>query len=55
MNKTITAIDREKAENKLADDSGIRVKITYPENVPEAIRQEKINRIYDILAKHSAE
>lgn len=36
-------------------DSGIRVKINYPENVPEAIRQEKINHIYDILIKHSAE
>lgn len=34
-------------------DSGIRVKISYSENVPETIRQGKINRIYDILAKHS--
>ncbi|MDE7363585.1 MAG: hypothetical protein K2N27_01665 [Ruminococcus sp.] len=36
-------------------DSGIRIKITYPENVPEAIQQGKINRIYNILTKHSAE
>lgn len=36
-------------------DSGIKVKITYPENVPETIRQGKINRIYDILTKHSTE
>ncbi|MDE7364217.1 MAG: hypothetical protein K2N27_04925 [Ruminococcus sp.] len=35
-------------------DSGIWVKINYPENVSEVIRQEKINHIYDILTRHSA-
>ncbi len=29
--------------------SGIKVKITYPDKVPECIRQQKINRMYDIL------
>lgn len=33
----------------------IKVKITYPENVLESIRQEKINHIYDILSKYNAE
>ncbi len=29
--------------------SGIRVTIQVPQNVPENIRHQKINRIYDIL------
>lgn len=31
----------------------INVKIIYPQNVPEIIRQERINRIYDILTKQN--
>lgn len=48
-----TAVEkREKAEKIMISDMGIRVKITCPDNVPEVIRQAKINRIYDILTKN---
>lgn len=30
-------------------DSGIRVKVTYPDAVSEAVRRQKINKMYDIL------
>lgn len=36
-------------------DSGIRVKISYPENIPEYLKREKINRIYDILSGEKSE
>lgn len=29
--------------------SGFKVKVTYPDKVTEHIRQQKINRMYDIL------
>lgn len=32
-------------------DSGIRVIVRIPDDVPEVIRQQKINQIYDILVK----
>ena len=37
-----------KKENK-TDISKIPVKIHIPEAIPEAIKQQKINRLYDIL------
>jgi len=36
-------------------DSGIRVKISYPENISEYLQREKINRIYDILSGEKSE
>ncbi len=36
-------------------DSGIRVKISYPKNIPEYLQREKINRIYDILSGEKSE
>ena len=33
-------------------EKSIKVTVTLPENVPDVIRQAKINRIYDILIKH---
>ena len=33
-------------------EKSIKVTVTLPENVPDVIRQAKINRIYDILTKH---
>ena len=33
-------------------EKSINVTVTLPENVPDVIRQAKINRIYDILTKH---
>ena len=56
MNKNDTAVEREKADTAISENrNGIKVTVTYPENVPDTIRQEKINRIYDILAKHTSE
>lgn len=39
--------DIEKRENVTEN---ISVKIVYPENVPEIIRQQKLNRMYDIFS-----
>ena len=47
MNKTSAVEKREKAVEYVAD--GIKVKVEYPDNVPETIRQHKINRMYDIF------
>ena len=51
MNKTENATN----EKVIMTDNGTKVTIKYPENVPDVIRQEKINRIYDILTKHKSE
>ena len=56
MKETTTAVDREKADTMISDKSKVlKVKVTCPESVPEAIRVAKIKRIYDILTKHIAE
>ena len=44
MNRTSAV---EKAVEYIAD--GIKVKIEYPDNVPETIRQHKIYRMYNIF------
>ncbi len=44
---TTSAVEREKAVEYVAD--GVKVKVVYPDNVPETIRQQKINKMYDIL------
>ena len=55
-NTNTTAVEREKADTAISENrTGVKVSVTYPENVPDTIRQEKINRIYDILAKHTSE
>lgn len=45
--------------DEFISESGIRVTVTSPEHIPETIRQQKINRLYDILSgenrKKSAE
>ena len=56
LKETTTAVDREKAGTMISDKGKVlKVKVTCPESVPEAIRVAKINRIYDILTKHIAE
>ena len=40
----------EKIVEKISD-SGIKVTVHILDSVPEVIRQQKINRIYDILTK----
>ena len=53
---TTSAVEREKAGTMISDKGRVlKVKVTCPESVPEAIRVAKINRIYDILTKHIAE
>ena len=51
INKTENATN----EKVIMTDNGTKVTIKYPENVPDVIKQEKINRIYDILIKHKSE
>lgn len=46
MNKT-SAVEREKAVDYVVD--GIKVRVTYPDNVSDTIRQQKINKMYDIF------
>ena len=44
---TTSAVDREKAVDYVVD--GIKVKVIYPDNVDDTIRQQKINKMYDIF------
>lgn len=48
MNKTSAVEKREKAVDYVTDE-GIKVKVSYPDDVPETIRQQKINKMYDIF------
>ena len=48
MNTTSAVEKIEKAVEFVAD--GVKVKVVYPDNVPEVIRQQKINKMYDILS-----
>lgn len=47
MNTTSAVEKREKAVDYVAD--GIKVRVTYPDNVSDTIKQQKINRMYDIF------
>ncbi len=51
MNKTENAVN----EKVIMTDKGIKGIIRYPENVPDVIRQEKINHIYNILKRRKSE
>ena len=48
MNTTSAIEKREKAVDYLSDE-GIKVRVSYPDDVPEMIRQQKINKMYDIF------
>ena len=41
--------DGSKFITKTKHSAGIKVRVHIPENVPENVRRQKINRIYDIL------
>ena len=43
------AVEKEKANQEYFLD-GVKVKICYPEKVNPLMKQQKINRIYDLLA-----
>ena len=36
-------------------ETGLKVKVIYPDNVPEHLRRQKINRLYDILSGDNRE
>lgn len=48
MNTTSAVEKREKAVDYVSD-GGIKVRVTYPDNVNDTIRQQKINKMYDIF------
>lgn len=48
MNTTSAVEKREKAVDSVSDE-GIKVRVTYPDNVNDTIRQQKINKMYDIF------
>ena len=48
MNTTSAVEKRDKAVDYVTDE-GIKVKVSYPDDVPENIRQQKINKMYDIF------
>ena len=54
MDSKTEFLKKSKNEKEYISDNGIRVKVIYPDNVPEAIKQQKINRIYDILTQHKS-
>lgn len=48
MNTTSDVEKREKTVESVAD--GIKVKVVYPDNVNNVVKQQKINKMYDILS-----
>ncbi len=48
MNTTSAVEKREKAVDYVSDED-IKVRVSYPDDVPENIRQQKINKMYDIF------
>ena len=54
-NKIISTSDTTKPSVEYVTDSGIRVTVSYPENVPEYLKREKINRMYEILSGEKPE
>lgn len=54
MEITAAVKEKEKA-GELTSDEGIKVVVHIPDNVPETIRQQKINHIYDILTREKTE
>lgn len=48
MNTTSAVEKREKAVDYVSYE-GIKVRVTYPDNVNDTIRQQKINKMYDIF------
>ena len=55
LDNKATAVDREKADQVITTAKGTKIFISYPANVSDVVKQEKINRIYDILTKHKSE
>lgn len=47
--ESISVAEREKADLYTTDE-GIKVKVSYPDEINNTIRQDKLNRIYDIFS-----
>ena len=47
MNTTSAVEKRDKAVEYVAD--GIKVKVVYPDKVNDTVKQQKINKMYDIF------
>ena len=54
MDSKTELLKKNKNEKEYISDNGIKVKVVYPDNVPEVIKQQKINRIYDILTQNKS-
>ena len=54
MDSKTEFLKKNKNEKEYISDNGIKVKVVYPDNIPEAVKQQKINRIYDILTRHKS-
>ena len=54
MDSKTELLKKNKNEKEYIYDNGIKVKVVYPDNVPEVIKQQKINRIYDILTHNKS-
>ena len=48
MKNTSATEKRDKAVEYITE--GVIVKIVYPDNIPEAIKQQKLNQMYDIFS-----
>ena len=46
--KNTSVAEREKTVEYATDD-GIKVKVFYPDDVPENVKQQKLNKVYDIF------
>ena len=54
-NNNSTVAEREKADKVITTAKGTKIFISYPTDVSDVVRQEKINHIYDILTQHKSE
>ena len=46
---TISAVEKKEKAVDYVSDEGIKVSVSYPDDVSETIRQQKINKMYDVF------
>ena len=46
---TPSAVEKRDKAVEYVSDEGIKVRVTYPDDVPDTVRQQKINKMYDIF------
>ena len=47
--KTTSAVEKREKAAPYVSDEGIKVRVSYPDDVPETIRQQKWGKMYDIF------